>query len=89
MEFRYQLTVIGEFAQAIVKDEIDGNRFSIMTDKPDVKVSWMVTGIRKDPWANEHRIQVEIDKPEKEKGHYITPELYGYGDERKIDHGLH
>jgi hypothetical protein len=31
-----------------------------------MKVSWQVTGIRKDPWANAHRISVEEDKPAKE-----------------------
>jgi hypothetical protein len=40
-----------------------------------MKVSWQVTGIRKDPWANAHRIQVEEDKPAKERGYYTYPEL--------------
>jgi hypothetical protein len=31
-----------------------------------MKVSWQVTGIRRDPWANANRIQVEEDKPGKE-----------------------
>lgn len=48
-DFRYQLTVIGQFAQAIVQDEIQANHFTIKTDKPGVKVSWQVTGIRQDP----------------------------------------
>lgn len=62
MDFRYQLTCIGSFAQAIVGEEIEGNKFTIMTDKPNVKVSWQVTGIRKDPYANDHRVEVEVDK---------------------------
>lgn len=33
-DFRYQLTVIGQFAQAIVADEIYDGRFRIRTDKP-------------------------------------------------------
>lgn len=76
-DFRYQLTVIGQFAQAMVSREIDGSRFSIRTDKPNVKVSWQVTGIRQDAWANAHRIPVEESKPERERGFYIHPELYG------------
>jgi len=28
-----------------------------------MKVSWQVTGVRKDPWANASRIEVEEDKP--------------------------
>jgi hypothetical protein len=41
-----------------------------------MKVSWQVTGIRKDPWANVHRVQVEEDKPNEERGYYIYPDLY-------------
>ena len=48
IDFRYQLTVIGQFAQAIIKEEISGNHFTIQTDKPNVKVSWQVTGVRND-----------------------------------------
>lgn len=40
----YELTLIGQFAQAIVASEIAQGRFSIKTDKPtNVKVSWQVT----------------------------------------------
>jgi hypothetical protein len=77
IDFRYQLTVIGTFAQAIVKDEISGNQFTIQTDKPNVKVSWQVTGVRNDAWAQENRIQVEVDKNSVEKGRYLHPELFG------------
>jgi hypothetical protein len=76
-DFRYQLTPIGQFAQAIVAREIARNRFTIRTDKPGVKVSWQVTGVRKDAWANAHRTQVELRKPAREQGRYLHPELYG------------
>ncbi|MEE4257347.1 MAG: hypothetical protein V2I47_09935 [Bacteroidales bacterium] len=88
MEFRYQLTVIGEFAQAIVKEEISGNQFSVQTDKPNVKVSWQVTGVRKDAWAQEHRIKAEIDKPVNEKGLYLHPELYGKSEDMGLKAGM-
>src|SRR5580700_1108453 len=55
-DFRYQLTVIGQFAQAIVAAEIVNRSFIIKTSKPGVKVSWQVTGVRHDAWANAHRI---------------------------------
>lgn len=87
-EFRYQLTVIGEFAQAIIASEIKGNRFTIKTDKPNVKVSWQVTGIRKDAWAEAHRIPVEEDKPEREQGFYLHPELFNQPEERGIEWAL-
>ena len=75
-DFRYQLTVIGQFAQAIVATEIQNDRFTIKTDKPFVKVSWQVTGIRHDPYANDHRIQVEVDKSPSERGQYLYPQGY-------------
>ncbi len=83
-DFRYQLTVIGQFAQAIVAGEIANRQFSIKTDKPSVKVSWQVTGIRQDAWANAHRIPVEELKPEKERGLYLHPELFGAPAEKSI-----
>jgi hypothetical protein len=76
-DFRYQLTVIGQFAQAIVLKKLNHNRFTIKTSKPDVEVSWQVTGIRQDAYANAHRIPVEENKPPQEQGHYLHPELFG------------
>jgi hypothetical protein len=75
-DFRYQLTVIGEFAQVAVAREIKGNRFVIRTDRPNVKVSWQVTGIRRDPYAEAHRLQAEELKSKEERGRYLHPELY-------------
>ena len=85
MDFRYQLTVIGEFAQAIVSEKIHDNRFSIRTDKPNIEVSWQVTGIRQDPYAKLNRVQVEVDKPTEFKGHYLHPEAYGRNFENGFD----
>jgi hypothetical protein len=76
-DFRYQLTPIGQFAQAMVSNEISDNQFSIKTDKPNVKVSWQVTGIRQDPFANAQRLPVEQDKPANEQGKYLHPAEYG------------
>ena len=84
-DFRYQLTVIGQFAQAIVAEEITDRRFTIRTDKPSVKVSWQVTGVRKDEWANKHRIKVEEDKPVAERGYFLHPELYGQPEEKNVE----
>lgn len=72
-DFRYQLTPIGQFAQAIVAKEVENNRFVIQTDKPSVKVSWQVTGIRQDAYARSHPIVVEAEKPAAEKGYYLNP----------------
>jgi len=84
-DFRYQLTVIGQFAQAMIASEISDNRFQIKTDKPTVKVSWQVTGIRQDAWANKNRIPVEEPKPDRERGYYIHPKLYEQPEERNVE----
>ncbi|MEP0774436.1 MAG: hypothetical protein HRF46_08750, partial [Acidobacteriota bacterium] len=83
-DFRYQLTVIRRFAQAIVEEKIHENRFVIRTNLANIEVSWQVTGIRKDPWAREHPIVVEEDKPEGERGRFLHPELYGHAREEGI-----
>ena len=83
-DFRYQLTVIGQFAQAIVATKMENRSFSIKTDKPNVEVSWQVTGIRQDAWANAHRIPVEQLKPQGERGLYLHPELFGAPAEKGI-----
>ncbi|MGA2741121.1 MAG: IPT/TIG domain-containing protein [Bryobacteraceae bacterium] len=83
-DFRYQLTAIGQPAQAWVASEIANRSFIIKTSKPGVKVSWQVTGIRQDAWANAHRIPVEVDKAPRDQGHYIHPELFGHEGEPSI-----
>lgn len=83
-DFRYQLTVIGQFAQAIVAREINGNRFVIRTSKPGVKVSWQVTGIRQDAYANANRIPVEENKPTEERGLYLHPEVFGQPADKSV-----
>ncbi len=83
-DFRYQLTVMGQFAEAIVGSKISNGSFVIKTDKPGVEVSWQVTGVRQDAWANAHRIPNEVDKAEKDKGHYLSPELFGHPEDKRI-----
>ncbi|MCX7729386.1 MAG: hypothetical protein N2203_07945 [Bacteroidia bacterium] len=84
-DYRYQLTPIGQFAQCIVLKEIENNQFVIKTDKPNVKVSWQVTGIRQDPFANMYRIIPEVEKKSEEKGYYLHPECYGKPRSKFID----
>lgn len=79
-DFRYQLTTIGSFAQAIIKEKVSGNKFVIQTNSPNVEVSWQITAVRADKYANENRI---IPEKEKEfKGTYLHPELYGESNEK-------
>ena len=81
---RYQLTVVGQFAQAIVSREVAGNSFEIRTDKPGVKVSWQVTGIRQDAYAKAHPIVVEELKPAEQQGLFLYPAGFGAGEEKSI-----
>jgi hypothetical protein len=83
-DYRYQLTVLGQFAQAIISREIAGNSFEIHTDKSGVKVSWQVTGIRQDAYAQAHPIVVEEPKPAEERGMYLYPAGFGAGEEKGI-----
>ncbi|MGI8820322.1 MAG: hypothetical protein ACR2ID_05570 [Chthoniobacterales bacterium] len=76
-DFRYQLTPVGSFAQAMVAKEIAQNKFVIKTNKPNVKVSWQITGIRHDAYADAHRVQVEEEKQGVERGAYLNPEVFG------------
>ncbi|MCZ6834911.1 MAG: hypothetical protein O7G85_03985 [Planctomycetota bacterium] len=82
-EFRYQLTIIDvsdsdDFVMAKVTKTLSAGRFTIRTSHPNIHVSWQVTGVRHDAWAEAHRIVVEEDKSPEEQGKYLAPELYGY-----------
>jgi hypothetical protein len=64
-DFRYQLTAIGAPAPNLhVAKTIQGNRFRIAGGSPGLVVSWQVTGVRHDVYAEAHRIPVEAWKPE-------------------------
>ena len=76
-DFRYQLTCIGEFAQVYIAQEITGNCFKISGGKPGMKVSWQVTGIRRDAFAEMNRIPVEELKPNADRGKYLYPQAFG------------
>lgn len=41
-----------------------------------MKVSWQVTGIRRDPAADAYRIVVETEKPGHQVGKYLNPEVF-------------
>jgi hypothetical protein len=74
-DFRYQLTPVGVPASLYIRSEVSNGRFLIAGGKPGLKVSWQVTGVRKDPWALANPIVVE--EPKTKPGKYLNPELYG------------
>ena len=76
-DFRYQLTTIGTFAQAIVKTEVIKNQFIIQTNQPNIKVSWQITGVRNDKVMQARPFVAESIKEGDEIGKYISPEVYG------------
>jgi hypothetical protein len=88
-DFRYQLTVIGVFAQAMVSREIENHQFQIRTNLANVKVSWQVTGVRRDAYAQAHPLVVEQKKEERLRGFYIHPDLYGAAEEKQIEWARH
>ena len=58
-----------------IAEEIANNRFKISGGTARMKVSWQVTGIRRDAWANKNRIRVEEAKSERERGSCRFPLL--------------
>jgi hypothetical protein len=85
-DYRYQLTAVGGAAPDLhVAEEISENRFKIAGGQEGIKVCWQVTGSRKDPWAAANPFEVEHEKPQKDRGRYLQPELYGAPEEQGIE----
>ena len=77
-DWRYQLTPIGSFTEAIIGREVDASgTFVVRTRKPGTKVSWTVIGRRIDPYAKKNPIVAVQRKAGKERGRYLNPGAYG------------
>jgi hypothetical protein len=86
-DFRYQLTAIGAPGPNLyIAEKVKGNRFKIAGGVPRTEVSWQVTGVRKDPYSEKHRIQVEEEKRGDEKGKYLHPLEHGQPESKGIDY---
>ena len=83
--FRYQLTSLSGLQNVAVAKEISHNRFTIQSEKPRSRVSWQITGIRHDAYANAHRIPVVQEKPQAAQGKYLHPELFGKSMSKSAD----
>lgn len=57
----------GQFVQTIPARETQNNRFWVRTGKPRVKVSWQVTGVRRDAYAFQNPLQVEPAKSDADR----------------------
>lgn len=76
-DFRYQLTAIGAPGPNLyIASEISNGHFDIAGGEAGSKVSWTVTAVRRDPYAQAHPLVVEVEKPAEERGSYLHPELY-------------
>jgi len=76
-DFRYQLTSVGAPGPNLyVAETILRNRFKVAGGRAGGRISWQVTGIRHDAYADAHRIEVEEQKSGGERGHYLHPELF-------------
>ena len=88
-DYRYQLTPIGAPAPNLfISSGVKDGRFTIAGGTKNLRVSWQVTGIRKDPWAKAHRIIVEEKKPAKDLGELLHPDVHGAMRRRAIHHAL-
>ena len=87
-DFRYQLTCIGGYAPVYISRKIADNRFQIAGGTPGLEVSWQVTGIRQDAWAQKNRIPVEELKRADERGLYLHPEAFGQPESRGMNYQL-
>ncbi|MCC7436023.1 MAG: hypothetical protein IT363_15170 [Methanoregulaceae archaeon] len=91
-DIQYQLTVIdtsdsADFVAAKVVQKLASGSFRIRTSAGGVEVNWQVTGRRHDPTSLRSPMRIERDKLPHERGKYLVPQAYGYGDERAMAQG--
>jgi hypothetical protein len=75
--FRYQLTSLSGLQQVAVAKEMHDDRFIVQSQRPHSKVSWQVTAVRHDRYANANRTRVIVPKSKADQGKYVHPEAYG------------
>jgi len=74
-DFRYQLTAIGAPAPNLhIAQTLTRNGFKIGGGKARAKISWQITGVRKDVWAKANPVTIEQPKPVRG---YLHPNLFG------------
>lgn len=84
-DFRYQLTPIGAAFTPYVLAKVAGNRFRV-AGQPGAEVSWQVTGIRQDRWANANRIPTAVAKEPENRGKYLHPAAFGRPESQGVGH---
>jgi hypothetical protein len=86
---RYQLTPFGaSMPDLYVRSGVRNRAFKIAGGVAGKEVSWQVTGIRKDAWAEANRIPVEVAKTGQARGKYLHPKAHGKPESAGIDHAM-
>jgi len=84
-DFCYQLTALGFPAPNLhISQQLRGNAFRIAGGKSKMKVSWQVTGVRKDHWAKANPFTVEEKKAGKDRGKFLHPKAHGESEKNAI-----
>jgi hypothetical protein len=81
---RYQLTCVGGYAPVYIAAKVKDGRFEIAGGFEGLEVSWTVTGVRRDPWANKNRVPVEEPKTGADIGKFLAPEAYGKPESMRV-----
>ncbi|MFO0837230.1 MAG: hypothetical protein U1D55_01795 [Phycisphaerae bacterium] len=69
-----------------VVGKLRDNQFTIRSSTGRVEVSWQITGIRQDRWAEANRIPVEEDRPAHKRGTCQHPALYSQATAPTVQH---
>jgi len=84
-DYRYQLTPVGAASPGLyIAQEVENGKFRIAGGTAGVKVSWQVTGIRRDAFAETYRIPTTVEKNDRERGKYLHPEVFGKDDSMRM-----
>ncbi len=85
-DFRYQLTAIGAPGPNLyIAEKVNHNCFKIAGGAPEMEVSWQITGVRHDPWAEANPPQVEEEKTGKARRTYLDPSPYNQPIEKGLE----
>jgi hypothetical protein len=83
-DVRYQLTCVGGYAPVYIAREVEQGRFVIAGGTPGLKVSWQLTGVRRDAFARTHPVPVEEPKSPADRGRFLAPEAFGMPADKRI-----
>lgn len=87
---RYQLCPIAQAMPELhVARILENGCFKIAGAKPRSRVSWQVTGVRRDPWAIDNPLVVEEAKEARDRDHFLHPHLFGKDAEQAIGLARH